>query len=196
MVSPHKTIEPEAATADVREQLTVAVQGTKTKIAATQVGRAVNALPHIRRPRWAQVCPQWLRTTLVVFCAMAGALSWLAATSTPEQSVYSFPIAVLYPPAVGAAAHLWPTRTPPWRTVVWTWIASWAVAAAIYLAWDSAWSLYAAVAVVVFITVTRCNANGRRMWNRFVAWRIRKNFGATATLKPRNKAMRKPRART
>lgn len=133
-----------------------------------------------RIQRW---FPQWLRTALAVMVAMSSAVTWLGAAATPYQVWLAIPLASLHPVVVGGFAHVWPTYSPPWRTVAWAWMASWFVGGGTYLVWHITWSLYLAAATLVLVTVVRCNCNGRKLWNRLVQAHIRRRLGGEASLK-------------
>lgn len=168
----------------IREKLEYAVDQTRLKLGMAAARHGRKKSEHRVRGMFARAFPQWLRTTVVVLIEMTAAMSWLAATSNSTQIAGALPVAVLHPVAVAMAAHVWPTRTPPWRTLVWTWLLSWLVASVLYMVWDIQWALYPAVATIIVITAARCNANARRLWNWLVNKRIERTFGEGSSLRP------------
>lgn len=124
--------------------------------------------------------PQWLRTVAVIFVCCALSLVWMTTTSLPSQAWIGLPFATFFPMVVGGMCHAWPSRTPPWRTIAWSWVLSFSAAAGLYMTWHVDWTLYAAIAVVVLVGALRINANGRKVWNRVVRARLRRAFGERA----------------
>ena len=167
----------------LREKLDYALAQTRAKIGLAAEHDTTTTIRKRTRSLFSRVFPQWLRTMLVVVIEMSASMTWLAAVSNYKQLAGALPIAVLHPVAVAIATHVWPTRTPPWRTLVWTWLASWLTASILFVTWHVDWALYAAIGVVILITVARCNANARRLWNWLVAKRIERAFGPGAELR-------------
>lgn len=165
----------------LREKLDYAMAGTRSKIGLSAAKSQKVNKGRIRRA-FARGFPQWLRTVLVMFVEMAMAMNWLAATSTASQMGGAISIALLHPVAVGIAVHVWPTRTPPWRTLVWTWLLSWLTASILYMGWGVDWTIYPAIAIIVIVTAARCNANLRRAVNWLIAKNVERTFGHGATL--------------
>ena len=69
------------------------------------------------------------------------------------------------------APHLWPTRTPPWRTVAWAFLLSLTVGANLLLLNAGRYALMAATLVGFGVVILRINQNGRELWKMFKTWR-------------------------
>lgn len=71
----------------------------------------------------------------------------------------------------GIAVHLWPTRTPPWRTMAWAMFAMIPLGSfALTLGWGS-YALTLCTFVGFFIILCRVNSNLRRFMGMVRTWR-------------------------
>lgn len=118
-----------------------------------------------------KVFPQWLRTALV-------ALAWIGTLPVYVQLVS--PYSVMYSAqsmGVGLAifsalgAHIWRTRTSPWRTVAWAWGLSTATGMTMLLLGADRLALTTATLVGFSVSLLRINQNGRKLWNLVQTWR-------------------------
>lgn len=66
---------------------------------------------------------------------------------------------------------LWPTRTSPWRTLIWAFLASTAVGAILLAAGAYTFALTAATVTGFAVTLLRINQNGRKLASLISTWR-------------------------
>ena len=127
--------------------------------------RTIRAVP-------SKVFPQWLRTFLLVFLWL-GSVPLYVSLIAPyvayrSATIMTVGLAIFS----GLATHLWPTRTPPWRTVAWAWVASMVAGMTVLpLGWGR-YSITVATIVGFAIVIGRANQNMRRLINLFKTWRV------------------------
>lgn len=116
--------------------------------------------------------PQWLRTTVAVilWVGMINLYTGVISTYNVASSARTMGIGLAI--FTGIACHLWPTRTPPWRTVAITGIMTAFLGAnALSLGFDR--FALALVTVVGFgFVLLRLNQNARKIWSLFQTWRL------------------------
>ena len=71
----------------------------------------------------------------------------------------------------GLACHLWPTRTPPWRTVALTALLSAMTGSVMLILGAGRVALTVATLVGFGFVALRANQNGRRLWRLVQTWR-------------------------
>lgn len=140
------------------------LMGPRTKRVMREAQVAGQALP-------GRLFPQWIRTVLAV-------LVWLSTVPVYTQLISPYVsllsaqnMAVGLAMFSGIATHVWPTRTAPWRTVMWAWALS--VATGMILLMSGAGPLAltgATIAGFGFVTL-RVNENGRKLADLFLTWR-------------------------
>lgn len=119
-----------------------------------------------------KVFPQWLRTLLLVtlwlgsvplyVSVIAPYVAYLSATAmTVGLAIFS-----------GLAPHLWPSRTAPWRTVVWAWVFSMLAGMTVLTLEWGRYSVTIASIVGFAIVIGRSNQNARRLIDLFKTWRV------------------------
>ena len=144
----------------------------KAKAPANYVRRAktVQAFQTIRGlPN--KVFPQWLRTFLMVFL-WVGSTPFYVALIAPyvaylSATVMTVGLAIFS----GLAPHLWPSRTPPWRTVFWAWFLSATMGMTVLTMEWGRYALTVATLVGFTVVVARSNQNARRLIELFKTWR-------------------------
>lgn len=110
------------------------------------------------------VFPQWVRTTLVAVLWLGAMAYWVSLTSTYASygSAYLAGIGMVLFGAIGA--HLWPTRTPPWRTLAWVALLTIWVGSTLLLAGAGQYALTAATILGIVFIAARVNQNARRIY--------------------------------
>jgi len=111
----------------------------------------------------ARVFPQPVRTTLAMLLWLSTGLLWTAAVSglAGDLGAGLVYIGLGFFAAVGA--HVWPTRTPPWRTLFWTWCITIGLGSNLALLGLSRLSLTLSMIVGLGFILLRLNENGRRI---------------------------------
>lgn len=119
----------------------------------------------------ATVYPQWLRTVLAVVVWLSTMLIYIRAVSPYATYDSAWLMGVGLCLLAGTAAHVWPTATPAWRTVVWTGVVS-AVTGSmlLLLGWDR-YALTGAMLAGLLLVTLRVNRNGNRLARLFRTWR-------------------------
>ena len=69
------------------------------------------------------------------------------------------------------ATLMWPSLTPPWRTLVWSWLASADTGSLLLLAGAGHWALTGATIAGAYVAAGRANHNGRRALSLVQDWR-------------------------
>lgn len=124
-----------------------------TRIAGRKVARGV-----------ARVFPQWLRTALVLFLWLGSMGFWVSVTTLYRSYPNGYMVGVGLALCTAIAVHVWPTRTPPWRTLAITGIGTAWLGSSLLLEGAGQYALtIAAVAGLLFVGA-RVNQNGRRLW--------------------------------
>ena len=115
--------------------------------------------------------PQWARTATCV-------ILWLGMTPIyigliAPYSAYSSAIMMTLGLALfaGLAPHLWPSKTPPWRTVWWAWAASWVVGLTLLTTGLYAFALMGATIVGFSVVLLRANRNWSHLRGLIRSWR-------------------------
>lgn len=104
----------------------------------------------------------WLSATPLQVAAIAPYISYLYAQSVIACIVVMFVILL----------HLWPTRTPQWRTLFWAfWITGAVGGVCLYLGAGTVSVTLAALASSLFVLI-RVNQNGRRIVGMIQDWRM------------------------
>ena len=70
------------------------------------------------------------------------------------------------------SAHLWPTRTPQWRTVFWAFIISILVGAFGLLGGLGRFALDLSLLLTILFVILRLNQNARRLLHLVKAYRV------------------------
>lgn len=118
-----------------------------------------------------RVWPQWLRTFLVAFFLLGITPAYVAlvAPYVAYNSAATMYVGLVIAGAV--AAHLWPTKTSPWRTLMWAvMVSSFVGATLLPFGWGRA-ALVSATIVGFGIVALRVNQNGRKLWRLVKTWR-------------------------
>lgn len=119
-----------------------------------------------------KVFPQWLRTFLVVFLWLGSVPIYVSVIAPYVAYMSATIMAVGLAIFSGLATHLWPTRTAPWRTVAWAWLASVLTGmTALTMEWGR-YSVTIATIVGFAIVIGRTNQNARRLIDLFKTWRV------------------------
>ena len=118
-----------------------------------------------------KVFPQWLRTAIMVFVWLAS-LPLYVSVIAPYSAYLSaafmgFCLAIFS----GVAPHVWPSRTPPWRTVFWAFIGSIAVSMPLLTTGTGRLATVIATIVGFAIVILRAGQNGRRLVGLVQDWR-------------------------
>jgi len=108
--------------------------------------------------------PQWLKTALVTFLWLGLMVPWASVTSLYVRSgnglMVGYGLALLA--AIGG--HLWPTRTPPWRTVLFAALLSTWLGSTLLLAGFMGYGLTITGVVSLLFLLARFNQNGRKVF--------------------------------
>lgn len=115
--------------------------------------------------------PQWLRTLLLTLVWLGTIPVYIQLISTYSIMPSARTMAVGLAMFAGLAPHVWPTRTAPWRTVLWAWGLSVLTGMIAMLLGAGPLGLTAATLVGFAVVILRINENGRKMWNLFQTWR-------------------------
>lgn len=119
-----------------------------------------------------KVFPQWLRTSLAVFIWVGSVPLYVSLISPYVAYLSAMVMTMGLAMFAGLAPHLWPSRTPPWRTVGWAWLLSMlAGMTALTMEWGR-YSLTIACLVGFAVVVARSNQNARRLIELFKTWRV------------------------
>lgn len=108
--------------------------------------------------------PQWLRTTIVAALWLGAMAYWVSLTSVYASygSAYLAGIGMVLFGAIGG--HLWPTRTPPWRTLAWASLLTIWTGSTLLLAGAGQYALTGATILGIVFIVARVNQNARRIY--------------------------------
>lgn len=110
------------------------------------------------------IFPQWVKTVLVTFLWLGLMTPWVSVTTLYVRSgnglLVGFGLAFLA--AIGS--HLWPTRTPPWRTVAFTALLSTWLGSTLLLAGFMGYGLTITGIVSLLFLLARFNQNGRKVF--------------------------------
>ena len=117
------------------------------------------------------VFPQWLRTLLIVALWLGTTPFYVAAISPYITYISATMMTTGLALFAGLAPHLWPSRTPPWRTVAWAWLVSMLAGFTILTMDGGRYALTATTVVGFVIVVSRANQNARRLVDLFRTWR-------------------------
>lgn len=119
-----------------------------------------------------KVFPQWLRTTLTVTLWL-GTVPMYVSVIAPYVA-YTSAITMTVGLAIfsGLAPHLWPSRTSPWRTVGWAWLASMLAGMTVLTMEWGRYALTVATLVGFAVVIARANQNARRLIDLFKTWRV------------------------
>lgn len=108
------------------------------------------------------IFPQWVKTALVTFLWLGLMMPWVSVTSLYSRSgnglLVGFGLAFLA--AIGS--HLWPTKTPPWRTVAITGLLSAWIGSTLLLVGMMGYALTISGVVSLLFLLARFNQNGRK----------------------------------
>lgn len=109
------------------------------------------------------IFPQWVKTFLVTFVWLGLMVPWTSVTSLYAQFGNGIMAGVGLALFASVAGHVWPTRTPPWRTVAITAILTAWLGSTLLLAGLGAYGLtVTGLAGSLFILI-RVNENGRKV---------------------------------
>lgn len=120
----------------------------------------------------AKVFPQWLRTLLAVILWLGSVPLYVSAIAPFVAYMSATIMAVGLAVFSGLAPHLWPTRTPPWRTVAWAWLTSILVGMTVLTMEWGRYSVTIATIIGFAVVIGRANQNARRLVNVFKTWRV------------------------
>lgn len=111
-----------------------------------------------------KIFPQWLRTSVVAFIWLGLMAFWVGVTSmrSSYSSGYLVGVSLVLFTAIGC--HVWPTRTPPWRTLVFTAILTMWVGAVLLLSGATQYALTISAMCGLLFVLARMNQNARRLW--------------------------------
>lgn len=118
-----------------------------------------------------RVFPQWVRTAVIVFLWLAMSPLYVGLISTYNAYSNAHLMTACLAVCSGLAVHLWPTRTSPWRTVLWALLLSMLTGMTGLLLGAGPASVTAATIVGFIIVGLRANQNGRKLWRLFQSWR-------------------------
>lgn len=115
--------------------------------------------------------PQWLRTVLIVMLWLGMSPVYIGLIASYD--VYGSATSMLVGLAMfsGLAPHLWPSRTSPWRTVLWTALITSSLGMMLLTAGADRYSLMIVTLVGFLFVILRANENGRRLWRMVQTWR-------------------------
>lgn len=117
------------------------------------------------------IFPQWLRTALVTLLWLGSVPVYVQLISPYVTMRSAVSMAVGLAMFAGIAPHLWPTRTPPWRTVLWALFLSAVTGMTMLTLGAGRLSLTGATLVGFAIVLLRINQNGRKLWGLVQTWR-------------------------
>lgn len=108
--------------------------------------------------------PQWLKTALITLLWLGLMSQWVSVTSLYVRSgnglLVGYGLALLA--AIGG--HLWPTRTPPWRTVALVALLSTWLGSTLLVAGLMGYGLTITGVVSLLFLLARFNENGRKVF--------------------------------
>lgn len=113
----------------------------------------------------------WLRTALAVILWLGSTLVYVGIVSPYATYVPAMAMSVGLAISSGMLSHLWPTRTAPWRTVIWAMVCSGVMGAFLLSVGAIDFALMGATLVGFGVVAIRVNQNGRKLvhW-----WRARR----------------------
>lgn len=117
------------------------------------------------------VFPQWAKTILVTLFWLGGMPVYVGLVSPyiTYPSARSFGVGLAVSTAI--FAHAFPTKTPPWRTVVWTAVGSAVTGSMMLTAGAGRYALLTATIVGFSIALLRINQGGRKLVSLTKTWR-------------------------
>jgi hypothetical protein len=152
--------------------------------AAPRAASAARAAPSLtpltasRRPvrwtarKWAgRLVGQPVRTALVVFVWLGFMIPYVGVVAVYSAYGSALIMGMGLALFAGIAVHVWPTRTPPWRTVAWAAFTSALTGAELLLVGAGRLALTGAMLVGLTVVLLRINSNGRRLVGMFRTWR-------------------------
>lgn len=119
-----------------------------------------------------KVFPQWARTSLAVFLWLGTVPLHVSVISPYVAYLSAMSMSVGLAFFSGLAPHLWPSRTPPWRTVAWAWLLSMICGMTALTAGWGRYALTIATIVGFAVVIARANQNLRRLIDLFRTWRV------------------------
>ncbi|BDZ52440.1 hypothetical protein GCM10025867_46810 (plasmid) [Frondihabitans sucicola] len=119
-----------------------------------------------------RIFPQGVRTAAIALLWLGFSPIWIAAVSGTSNESGALMACVGLALFASISTHVWGTRTPPWRTVFWTFMISILVGAFAYLGGLNRFALDLAILIAVIFVVLRLNENGRRLVRLVRAYRI------------------------
>jgi hypothetical protein len=108
------------------------------------------------------IFPQWLKTAVVTLLWLALMLPWVSVTSLYSRFGSGLMVGVGLALFAAIAAHVWPTRTPPWRTVAITAVFTTWLGSTLLIAGLAGYALNITGLVGCLIVLVRINENGRK----------------------------------
>lgn len=115
--------------------------------------------------------PEWVKTTLMaviwfiflpISALIVAPFHLFSASLVYSFSLLSFTL---------LAIHLWPPKTPKWRTMFWAFVASTLVGLLLQNLMLPQWTLFCASLTGYAVVILRVNQNGRKLWKRWLIWR-------------------------
>lgn len=118
-----------------------------------------------------KVFPQWARTVLAVVIWLGTVPMYVSAVSPYVSYLSATVMTVGMGMFAGIAPHVWPSRTPPWRTVGWAWLVSMISGMTVLTMGWGRYAVTVATLVGFAIIIGRANQNARRLVRLFRTWR-------------------------
>ena len=109
------------------------------------------------------IFPQWLRTLIATFVWLGLMVPWVSVTTIYTQFGSGVMAGVGMALFAGIAGHVWPTRTPPWRTVVIVALFTAWLGSTLLLAGLGAYGLTITGLAGCLVILMRINENGRKV---------------------------------
>jgi hypothetical protein len=108
--------------------------------------------------------PQWLKTLIVTFVWLGVMVPWVSVTTIYAQFGSGVMAGVGMALFAGIAGHVWPTRTPPWRTVAIVALFTAWLGSTLLLAGLGAYALTITGLAGSLLILMRINENGRKVY--------------------------------
>jgi hypothetical protein len=109
------------------------------------------------------IFPQWLKTLFATFVWLGVMVPWVSVTTIYAQFGSGVMTGVGMALFAGIAGHVWPTRTPPWRTVVIVALFTAWLGSTLLLAGLGAYGLTITGLAGSLLILMRINENGRKV---------------------------------
>lgn len=110
------------------------------------------------------IFPQWLKTLLVTLVWLGLMSPWVSVTTLYTRTGNGAMVGIGMAVSTAIACHVWPTRTPPWRTVAFTAFFSAWLGSTLLLAGFLGYGLTVTHIVCALFVLARVNQNGRKVY--------------------------------